>query len=386
MAGFIYLDNAASTRTPQEVIDEMLPFFGDKYGIPSSQFSHQMGITASDALENSRAKIAAFIGAEPQEIIFTSGGTESNNIAIRGYLSANPDKKHIITSKIEHYSVLHIFRRLETEGYRVTYLDVDETGIVDIKQLADSLSAETALVSIQTVNQEVGTLQDIEKIGELCKRHGVPFHTDSVLALGWLPFDVRKSNVSMASFSAHKFYGPKGVGALYINKDLKLQKLFEGGYSENNLRPGALNLPGIVGFAKALDFAREDELRRVKALRDRLLNGLLSIKYTMLNGAREENRILNNANVTFSYVEGESIVLHLDMRGIEVITGSACFSRALEPSHVLMSMGLSHEDAHGSIRYTLSRFTTEEDIDKTIINTKEVVDKLREISPLYHLK
>lgn len=384
MERFIYLDNSASTKVADEVLADMLPYFSEYYAVPSSQFSHQMGQKAKEALDESRSKIAKFIGATPEEIVFTSGGTESNNLAIMGFIQANPGKKHIITSKIEHYSVLHTIMRLENQGYNATYLDVDKEGNIDIEQLEDSITSDTALVSLQSVNHEVGTIQAIAHIATICQKKGVPLHTDAVLSFGWNDFDVAKTGVDMASFSAHKFYGPKGVGALYVKKGVKLRKILEGGYSEHNLRPGILNLPGIVGFASATGLKNATELKEIKRLRDIFINRVLAeIPYAKLNGPKT-NRQVNNVNITFYYIEGEAIVLHLDMLGIQVVTGSACFSRALAPSHVLMAMGLTHEEAHGSIRFSFSRYNKFEAIDETIKALKKVVNQLRDLSPVYN--
>jgi len=380
----IYLDNATSTKVAPEVVEAMLPYFTERYAVASSQFSHTPGLEAKEALDRARAAIASRINAQPEELIFTSGGTEANNLAIKGAAWANRKKgNHIITSKIEHLSVLHPCRSLEREGFSVTYLDVDREGFVDLDQLADSITDETILVSIQWVNQEVGAIQDIAEIGRLCRERGVLFHTDAVLGLGWLPLDVQEANIDLASFSAHKLHGPKGIGGLYVRSGVKLKRLLDGGYNEFELRAGTENIPGAVGFAKAVEIFKTEDSEYVRGLRDRLIESLLGIEGAELNGPRDgARRHPGNVNVSFRFAEGESIILHLDMKGIAVITGSACFSRALEPSHVLLAMGYPHERAHSSIRYTLSRYNTPEELDRAVEATREVVERLRQISPI----
>lgn len=380
----IYLDNAASTRVAPEVVEAMLPYFTEHYAVASSQFSHTPGIMVKEALDRAREVLAAKIGAKPEEFIFTSGGTEASNLAIKGAAYANRKKgNHIITSKIEQLSVLQPCRSLEKEGFSVTYLGVDREGFIDPAELERALRPETVLVTIQTVNQEVGTIQNIKELGRICHEHGVLFHTDAELALGWLPFDVREANIDLASFSAHKLHGPKGIGGLFIREGVKLKKLIEGGYNEFDLRAGTENVPGAVGFAKAVELFKPEDSQYVQELRDCLIERLLQIEDAELNGPRDgDRRHPGNVNISFAFAEGESIVLHLDMKGIAVITGSACFSRALEPSHVLLAMGHSHERAHSSIRYTLSRYNTREELDHVVEATREVVEQLRRISPL----
>ena len=380
----IYLDNATSTRVAPEVVEAMLPYFTECYAVASSQFSHTPGLEAKEALDRARVAIASRINAQPEEFIFTSGGTEANNLAIKGAAWANRKKgNHIITSKIEHLSVLHPCRSLEREGFQVTYLDVDHEGFIDLDQLEDAITDETILVSIQWVNQEVGAIQDIAEIGRLCRERGVLFHTDAVLGLGWLPFDVQEANVDLASFSAHKLHGPKGIGGLYVRSGVKLKRLLDGGYNEFELRAGTENIPGAVGFAKAVEIFTPEDAEYVRGLRDRLIESLLGIEGAELNGPRDgARRHPGNVNVSFRFAEGESIILHLDMKGIAAITGSACFSRALEPSHVLLAMGYPHEWAHSSIRYTLSRYNTPEELDRAVEATREVVERLRRISPI----
>ncbi|MDH7504536.1 MAG: cysteine desulfurase family protein [Candidatus Acetothermia bacterium] len=379
----IYLDNAASTQVAPEVVEAMLPYFTEHCAVASSQFSHTPGIMVKEALDRARAVIAARIGAKPEEFIFTSGGTEASNLAIKGAAYANRKKgNHIITSKIEQLSVLQPCRSLEKEGFSVTYLNVDREGFVDPDELKRAIRPETILVTIQTVNQEVGTIQNIKELGRICRERGVLFHTDAELALGWLPFDVEEANIDLASFSGHKLHGPKGIGGLFVREGVKLKRLLDGGYNEFELRAGTENVPGAVGFAKAVELFKPEDSQYVQELRDYLIEGLLQIEDAELNGPRGERRHPGNVNISFAFAEGESIVLHLDMKGIAVITGSACFSRALEPSHVLLAMGYSHERAHSSIRYTLSRYNTREELDRTVEATREVVEQLRRISPL----
>jgi cysteine desulfurase len=379
----IYLDNAASTKVAPEVLEAMLPYFTEHYAVASSQFSHTPGILVKEALDRARAVIASRIGAKPEEFIFTSGGTEASNLAIKGAAYANRKKgNHIITSKIEQLSVLQPCRSLEKEGFSVTYLGVDREGFVDPDELKKAIRPETILVSIQTANQEVGTIQNLRELGRICRERGVLFHTDAELALGWLPFDVREANIDLASFSAHKLHGPKGIGGLFVREGVKLKRLLDGGYNEFELRAGTENVPGAVGFAKAVELFKPEDSRYIQELRDYLMERLLEIEGAELNGPRGERRHPGNVNISFAFAEGESIVLHLDMKGIAVITGSACFSRALEPSHVLLAMGYPHERAHSSIRYTLSRYNTRDELDRVVEATREVVEQLRRISPL----
>jgi len=379
----IYLDNATSTPVAPEVVEALLPYFTEHYAVASSQFSHTPGIVAKEALDQARAAIAARIGAQPEELIFTSGGTEANNLALKGAAYANRRRgDHIITSKVEHLSVLHPCRSLEKEGFSITYLDVNRAGFVDLDQLEDAITDKTILVSLQWANQEVGTIQNIKEIGRICRERGVLFHTDAALALGWLPIDVQEANIDLASFSAHKLHGPKGIGGLYVREGVKLKKLIEGGYNEFDLRAGTENIPGAIGFAKAVEIFKPEDSEYVQNLREQLMKKLLGIEGAELNGPQGARRHPGNVNISFRFAEGEAVILHLDMKGIAVITGSACFSRALEPSHVLMAMGLTHERAHSSIRYTLSRYNAQEELDRAAAATGEVVERLRGISPL----
>jgi len=379
----IYMDNAASTRTDPAVVDAMLPFFTEHYAVASSQFSHSPGIYSREALDKARTGIAGYVNAEPDEIIFTSGSTEANNLALKGLALAN-DKKHIICSSIEHNSVMHTCRWLEKQGFELTLIPVDSEGFIDIGFLEKELRKDTLLVSVQHGNQEVGSVQDIVRISELCREHGVIFHSDASLTLTHMPIDLRNTPVDLMSFSGHRIHGPKGIGALFIRKGTPLQKIMHGGYSEFDMRPGTENIPGAVGFAKAVEIASDSQNRMVRALQKQLVAGLVSgIDGVALNGPENfEKRLPGNVNVSFDRIEGESVVLHFDMQGISVITGSACFSRSLEPSHVMMAMGFSHERAHGSIRFTMSKFNTSDEIDQIIAVSREVVENLRKISPI----
>ena len=376
----VYLDNAATTKTASEVVEDMQPFFIEKYGNASS--IHSFGEAAKDALENAREKLAGYINAEPEQIIFTSGGTESDNLAIKGAAYALRNKgKHIITSKFEHHAVLECCQSIEKEGFDVTYLGISRDGFVNPEEVRKAIRKDTVLVTIMHANNEVGTIQDIEKIGGICREKGILFHTDAVQSLGKVPIDVSGIPVDFVSFSAHKIHGPKGIGALFIRDKKKILPLFHGGSQEFGLRPGTENVAGAVGFAKAVDMLSEADVSRMAELRDYLIEKLLEIPEACLNGSRE-NRLCNNVNVSFSFIEGESILLGLDDKGIAVSTGSACTSRKLEPSHVLLAMGVKPEDAHGSIRLSLSRYTTKEELDYVIRAVKDVVESLRKISPL----
>ncbi len=376
----VYLDNAATTRTAPEVAEAMLPFFTEKYGNASS--IHSFGEEAKDALENARQKLAEYINAEPENIIFTSGGTESDNLAIKGTAYALKNKgKHIITSKFEHHAVLETCQALEKEGFEVTYLGISKDGFVNSEELKKAIRDDTILVTIMHANNEIGTIQDIEKIGKICAEKGIVFHTDAVQSLGKVPIDVKEMRISLASFSAHKTHGPKGSGAVYIRDKKSIKPLFQGGAQEFSLRPGTENVSGAVGFAKAVDMFSETDVKRMIKLRDYLIEVLLQIPEACLNGSRDD-RLCNNVNVSFSHIEGESILLGLDDKGVAVSTGSACTSQKLEPSHVLLAMGIKPEDAHGSIRFSLSKYTTKEEIDYTLQTVKDVVENLRKISPL----
>ena len=373
-----YLDNGASTRVDEKVIKEMIPYFTEKYGNASSL--HSFGRYALEGLEKARRTIAKKINSRADEIIFTSGGTESDNLAIYGAAYINPKKKHLITSAIEHPAVLKTFQNLEKKGFQVTYLGVDKEGFVDIRELEEALTKETVLVSIMHANNEVGAIQNIREIGMLCHKYGALFHTDAVQSITKVPINVKKDHIDLASFSSHKIHGPKGVGALFVRYDLDLEKLMHGGKHEFDRRPGTENVPGAVGFAKAVSLVKDKDVKRIKKLRDKLIDGILKdIPNVSLNGSRER-RLCNNVNISFNGIEGETIGTYLDMKGIATSTGSACASKSLNPSHVLMAMGLKVEQAHGSIRMTLSKFTTEKEIDYVLKVLPEIVKKARRIS------
>ena len=382
----IYLDNAATTRTDPEVVNAMLPYFTETYAVASSQFSHTPGIQAKEGLDHAREIIAGKLNCSPDEIIFTSGGTEANNLAIKGIVHSYPkDKKvHLICSKVEHNSVLHTFQYLEKQGCSVTYLDVDSEGFVNPDQLRNAIRENTILVSVQHGNQEVGTIQPILEIGKLCEEKRILFHTDASLSFTQLDLNMQKLHADLLTMSSHKIHGPKGVGALFVRKGTKLQKQLHGGYSEFDLRSGTENVAGIVGFGKAVELAPSNQVDYLRTLQKKLIDRFKQeIEGVILNGPKNlKKRLPSNVNVSFNLVEGESVVLHLDMKGISVITGSACFSRSLEPSYVMMAMGFSHERAHGSIRFTFSRFNTLEEVDRVVESCKEVVTALRRISPL----
>ncbi|MBN2518192.1 MAG: cysteine desulfurase [Candidatus Altiarchaeota archaeon] len=382
----IYLDNAATTRVDPEVVKAMEKYELEEYGVASSEFGNSFGVKARNAIEDARAIIAKRINAGPKEIIFTSGSTEGNNIAIQGVASAK-GCSHLITSKVEHQSVLNVFKFFEKKrGCSVTYLDVDKEGFIDLNQLKKSITDKTALVSIAHANHEIGTIQNIAAIGKMCREKGLLFHTDASHSFLRNPIDVKAMNIDLLTIAADLIHGPKGVGALYARDGIRIDPIIFGGYQEKGLRPGTEDIPGIVGFGKAVEIFDEKENKGMAGLRDRLIEGLLKVEETRLNGPRGGKRLCNNVNITFRYVEGESLLLHLDMRGIAVTTGSACFSQELMPSHVIMALGLTHGDAHGSMRLSLSKYNTQEEMDYTIKQIKKVVEKLREISPLTEIK
>ena len=382
----VYLDNAATTMVRKEVVDAMIPAFTTYYGNPSSL--HEYAREAEQLLDAARKDVAAIIGAKPDEIVFTGGGSESDNMALRGAVAANKKKgKHVITSAVEHHAVLYTLQAMEREGLiELTILPVDEYAVVSAESVAAALREDTVLVSIMFANNEVGTINPIAEIGKICRDKGVLFHTDAVQATGHVPIDVVKMNVDLMAISAHKFHGPKGVGVLYIRKGVRIPSLIIGGGQEKKRRAGTENVPGIVGLATALKLANEhmaDNAVRVGALRDKLLNGIAEkIPDVKLNG-HPTKRLPNNVNYSIRYIEGESILLMLDINGIAASSGSACTSGALDPSHVLLAMGLPHEIAHGSLRLTLSEFTTEEEIDYVLDLLPQIVQRLRDMSPLY---
>jgi len=379
----IYLDNAASTRLDERVLEAMRPYFLETYAVATSEFGYSLGIEARDALEEARGAIASALGADAGEVIFTSGGTESSNLALKGVAAALGEKKgrHIITTRIEDFPVLHSARTLEKQGFEVTYLEVGPDGRLDPAQLEQAIRPDTILVSVQAANQEIGTLQDLAAVAQVTKEKDVLLHTDATHSFMRVPLDVREVPVDLVTLSAHTLHGPKGVGALYVRKGTPLVRQMDGGFQEFGLRAGLENIPGAVGFAEAVRLVTPEETARLRSLRDRLIEGLLEIPHSRLNG-HPTLRLPHNANISFRFVEGESILLHLDMRGIAVSTGSACFSRSLEASHVIMGIGGNHEQAHGSVRFTFGRFNKEEEIEVVVREVSDVVEQLRRISPL----
>ena len=381
----IYLDNAATTKTAQEVVDAMLPYFTESYGNPSSIY--ELGQRSKEAITKAREEVARVIGAKTEEIYFTGGGSEADNWAIKAAYEAYKSKgNHIITSKIEHHAVLHTCQYLEKQGARVTYLDVDENGLVDLDQLQKAITPETILITIMFANNEIGTIEPVKEIGMIAKEHGILLHTDAVQAFGQVPIDVDELNIDMLSSSAHKINGPKGIGCLYIRKGVKIRSFIHGGAQERKRRAGTENVPGIVGYGVAARMAAESMIERTKKekeLRDYFIRRVLEeVPYTRLNGDPVK-RLPNNANFSFQFIEGESLLIMLDMKGIAGSSGSACTSGSLDPSHVLLAIGLPHEIAHGSLRLTLGADTTKEDLDYTLDQIKEIVAKLRNLSPLY---
>jgi len=379
----IYLDYAATTPTHPEVIKEMFPFFSEVYGNPSSIY--QLAQKAKRAVEEAREKVARFLNAKTEEIIFTSGGTEADNMALKGIAFANKKRgNHIVTSKIEHHAVLNTCKWLEKQGFKVTYIPVDRYGVVDFDELRKSLTDKTILVSVMYANNEVGTIEPISEIARITKERGIYFHTDAVQIVGRIPVDVEKLGVDLLSLSAHKLYGPKGVGALYMRKGVRISSLIHGGHHERNKRAGTENVPGIVGLGKACEIAAKEmatEEKRLKILRDRLYKGLnRRIDEIFFNG-HPQNRLPGILNICIKYVEGESMLINLDLEGVCASSGSACTSSSLEPSHVLLAMGIPPEVAHGSLRFSLGRDTTEGDIDRVIEVLPPIVEKLRVMSP-----
>ena len=378
------MDHAATTPARPEVIEVMLPYFSERFGNPSSLYA--LAREAKEAVEEARGRVAAAIGADPEEIYFTAGGTEADNWAIKGMAAANRKKgDHIVTSSIEHHAVLHPCQALEKQGYRVTYLPVDEFGRVEPASVEEAITEKTILVSVMAANNEIGTVQPVAAISQIAHDHGVPFHTDAVQAIGAFPVDVNAMGADLLAISAHKFGGPKGVGALYVRKKTRIGTLMDGGAQERGRRAGTENVPGIVGLGRAIELAvgeMPQKAPRLAGMRDRLIRGILdSIPDTRLNGHPTE-RLANNVNVAFRYVEGESILLMLDALGVAASTGSACTSASLEPSHVLTSCGLPPEHAHGSLRLTLGSRNTEEDVDYVLEVLPGVIGRLREMSPL----
>lgn len=381
----IYLDNAATTALDKNVLEKMTPYFCDIYGNASSL--HSFGREALKAVDQARDEIAGIIGAHASEIYFTSGGTESDNWALKGIAESYGNLgKHIITTKIEHHAILETCAELAKKGFEITYLGVDADGIVDVEELKKAIREDTILVSVMTANNEIGSIQPIKEIGAICKENGIFFHTDAVQAIGTIDINVDRDNIDMLSVSAHKFHGPKGIGFLYIRSGIRPRRQIEGGHQERKQRAGTTNTPAIVGMAEALKQTvanRPEYTERVTSLRNYFIDRVLSeIPYSHLNGGREK-RLPSNANISFDYIEGESILFLLDSAGIAVSSGSACSSGSLDPSHVVLALGVSIEQAHSSIRFSLGRETTKEDIDYTVDTLKDIIKKLRKLSPLW---
>ena len=381
----IYLDNAATTKTHEDVVKEMLPYFTENYGNASSVYD--LGSKSKLAITKSRETIAAALNAKPEEIYFTAGGSESDNWALKATAEAYKNKgKHIITSKIEHHAILHTCEYLEREGYEITYLDVDERGLVDVEELKQAIRPDTILISVMFANNEIGTIEPIEEIGSIAKEYGILFHTDAVQAFGQIPINVDECNIDMLSSSGHKINGPKGIGFLYIRKGVKIRSFVHGGAQERKRRAGTENVPGIVGYGVAAERAARTMAERTAKeieVRDYLINRILTeIPNCRLNGDPVK-RLPNNCDISFEFIEGESLLIMLDMKGICASSGSACTSGSLDPSHVLLAIGLPHEKAHGSLRLTLSEEITKEDVDFVVEQIKAIVDRLRSMSPLY---
>ncbi|MGP1405663.1 cysteine desulfurase NifS [Filifactor alocis] len=382
---YVYMDNSATTAVKQEVLDQMMPIFTEIYGNPSS--IHQAGQIARVYVDKARMQVASLLNASLDEIYFTAGGSESDNWALKGVAEKYRKKgNHIITTKIEHHAILHTCEYLEKQGYEVTYLDVDEYGVVDLEQLKKSITDQTILISVMFANNEIGTIQPIEEIGKIAKERKILFHTDAVQAIGNVDIDVHKLNIDMLSMSGHKIHAPKGIGVLYIRKGLILPNLIHGGAQERKRRAGTENVPGIVGLGKACEIAKqhmENHIAHCTKLRDRLIEKVTQkIPYTLVTGSLE-HRLPGLASFCFKYIEGEALLLSLDMKGIAGSSGSACTSGSLDPSHVLMALGLKHEIAHGSLRLSLSDFNTEEEVDYVVEELAVIVQRLRNMSPLY---
>jgi len=385
MEKLIYLDNAATTKMAPEVLEAMMPYFIEEYGNPSAIYG--FAAKNKEVVTQQREIIADMLGAKANEIYFTAGGTEADNWALKATFEAYGKKgKHIITTKIEHHAILHTAEYLEKQGAEVTYLNVDENGLISLEELEASIRPDTILISVMFANNEIGTIEPIKEIGAIAKKHGVLFHTDAVQAFGHVPINVDECNIDMLSASGHKLNGPKGIGFLYIRKGVKILSLIHGGAQERRRRAGTENVPGIVGFGAAVKRAKavmDENAKKESELRDYLIERILSeIPYARLNGHRVK-RLPNNANIGFEFIEGESMLILLDMAGICASSGSACTSGSLDPSHVLLAIGLPHEKAHGSLRLTLSEETTKEEIDFVVDKLKEIVERLRGMSPLY---
>ena len=381
----VYMDYSATTYVKPEVLEEMMPYFTEKFGNPSSFYG--ISRETKRAIDKAREQVASTLKCLPEEIYFTGGGSEADNWAIKGIATAHRKKgNHIITTKIEHHAVLHSCEFLEKFGYEVTYLDVDKEGFINLEELRNAITDRTILVSIMFANNEIGTIQPIKEIGEICREKKVLFHTDAVQAVGNVPIDVKEMNIDLLSLAGHKVYGPKGIGALYIRKGVRIDNLIHGGAQERNRRAGPEKIASTVGIGKAMEIAEnnlKEHTEKLTKLRDRLIDGLLKIPYTTLNGPRGEKRLPGNVNVRFQFIEGESILLSLDFKGVCASSGSACTSGSLDPSHVLLSIGVPHELAHGSLRLTLGEDSTEEDVDYVIEVLPPIIQRLRDMSPLW---
>lgn len=381
----VYMDYSATTYVKPEVLEEMLPYFTQKFGNPSSFYG--ISRETKRAIDKARGQIAEALNCDADEVYFTGGGSEADNWAIKGIASAHKKKgNHIITTKIEHHAVLHTCQYLEKNGFDVTYLDVDSEGFINLDDLRNAITDKTILVSIMFANNEIGTIQPIKEIGEICRENKVLFHTDAVQAVGNIPVDVKEMNIDMLSLAGHKIYGPKGIGVLYIKKGIKIDNLIHGGAQEKNRRAGTENIASIVGLGKAIELSQanlEEHMKKLTLLRDKLIDGLLKIPYTSLNGPRGDKRLPGNVNVRFRFIEGESILLSLDFQGVCASSGSACTSGSLDPSHVLLAIGLPHELAHGSLRLTMGEGSTEEDVDYVLEVTPPIIERLRNMSPLW---
>lgn len=381
----VYMDYSATTYVKPEVLEEMLPYFTEKFGNPSSFYG--ISRETKRSIDKAREQVAEALNCLPDEVYFTGGGSEADNWAIKGIASAHKNKgNHIITTKIEHHAVLHTCAYLEKNGFDITYLDVDEEGLINLEDLKNAITDKTILVSIMFANNEIGTIQPIKEIGEICREKNIFFHTDAVQAVGNVPVDVKDMNIDMLSLAGHKIYGPKGIGVLYIKKGIKIDNLIHGGAQERNRRAGTENIAAIVGLGKAMELAHnnlEEHMKRLTFLRDKLIDGLLKIPYTRLNGPKGDKRLPGNVNVCFRFIEGESILLSLDFKGVCASSGSACTSGSLDPSHVLLAIGLPHEIAHGSLRLTMGEGSTEEDVDYVLEVVPPIIERLRNMSPLW---